>query len=58
MALNAADQALYEWFLAYDTRIATGDVGLITDRLNVPDGVNLLANTSVIALGVLMTPVT
>ncbi|MDR7322713.1 MULTISPECIES: hypothetical protein [Catenuloplanes] len=58
MALNAADQALYEWFLAYDTRIAAGDVGLITDRLNVPDGVNLLANTSVIALGVLMTPVT
>ncbi|MDR7279298.1 hypothetical protein [Catenuloplanes atrovinosus] len=58
MALNPADQTLYEWFLAYDTRIARGDVGLITDRLNVPDGVNLLANTSVIALGVLMTPVT
>ncbi|WP_157239624.1 hypothetical protein [Catenuloplanes japonicus] len=58
MALNPADQTLYEWFLAYDTRIATGDVTLITDRLNVPDGVNLLANTSVILLGVLLTPVT
>ncbi|MFI5843435.1 hypothetical protein ACIA8K_27375 [Catenuloplanes sp. NPDC051500] len=58
LALNPADQTLYEWFLAYDTRIATGDVTLITDRLNVPDGVNLLANTSVILLGVLLTPVT
>lgn len=55
---NPADQTLYEWFLSYDTRFWTGDFSLVTDRLNAPAGVNLLANTTVIALGVLFTPVT
>ncbi|WP_231921235.1 hypothetical protein [Micromonospora auratinigra] len=58
LALNPADQTLYEWFLAVDSRALRGDFGLLTDRLNAPDGVNLLANTSVIALGVLFAPVT
>lgn len=58
LALNPADQALYEWFLAIDSRALLGDFGLLTDRLNAPDGVNLLANTTVIALGVLLAPVT
>ncbi|WP_249714057.1 hypothetical protein [Rhizomonospora bruguierae] len=58
LADNAADQTLYEWFLAHDTRLFTGDFGFLTHRLNSPDGVNLLANTSVIALGALFTPVT
>jgi len=55
---NPTDQALYEWFLAYDTHIWKGDFSLITDRLNSPDGVNLLANTTVIALGAILAPVT
>jgi hypothetical protein len=55
---NSTDQTLYEWFLAYDTRIWSGDFSLITDRLNSPDGVNMLANTTVIALGVVFTPIT
>ncbi|MFI6328754.1 hypothetical protein ACIBBG_10730 [Micromonospora chersina] len=58
LALNPADQTLYEWFLAVDSRALFGDFGLITDRLNAPDGVNLMANTTVIALGVLLAPVT
>ncbi|WP_309222673.1 hypothetical protein [Micromonospora sp. CP22] len=58
LALNPEDQVLYEWFLAVDARALLGDVGLATDRLNAPDGVNLMANTSVIALGVLFAPVT
>ncbi|MFJ8577027.1 hypothetical protein [Micromonospora sp. NPDC093277] len=58
LALNPADQTLYEWFLAVDSRAVLGDFGLLTDRLNAPDGVNLLANTTVIALGVLLAPVT
>jgi hypothetical protein len=62
LALNPDDQALYEWWLAHGTRLFSADHGLvtslITDRLNAPDGVNLLANTSVIALGVVFTPVT
>ncbi|TWJ23955.1 hypothetical protein JD76_04101 [Micromonospora endolithica] len=58
MALNPADQALYEWFLAVDARALLGDFDLLSDRLNAPDGVNLMANTTVIALGVLFAPVT
>ena len=49
---------LSEWFLAYDARIYAGDFSLVTDRLNAPDGVNLLANASVILLGLLLGPVT
>lgn len=55
---NATDQALYEWFLAYDTGFWRGDFSLVTDRLNSPDGVNLLANTTVIAIGIVLTPIT
>ncbi|SCL27805.1 hypothetical protein GA0070616_3571 [Micromonospora nigra] len=58
LALNPADQTLYEWFLAVDSRALLGDFSLLTDRLNAPDGVNLMANTSVVALGVLLAPVT
>ncbi|PWU46771.1 hypothetical protein DLJ46_16795 [Micromonospora globispora] len=58
LALNPADQTLYEWFLAVDSRALLGDFSLLTDRLNAPDGVNLMTNTTVIALGVLFAPVT
>lgn len=58
LALNPEDQALYEWFLAVDARALLGDFGLLTDRLNAPDGVNLMANTTVIALGIVFAPVT
>jgi hypothetical protein len=58
LALNAEDQTLYEWFLAYDARILLGDFSLLSDRLNAPDGVNLMTNTTVIALGTLLAPVT
>ncbi|WP_305073733.1 hypothetical protein [Micromonospora okii] len=58
LALNPADQALYEWFLAVDARALLGDFSLLTDRLNAPEGVNMMANTTVIALGVLFAPVT
>ncbi|MEU8208459.1 hypothetical protein AB0B85_04565 [Micromonospora sp. NPDC049044] len=58
LALNPEDQTLYEWFLAVDARALLGDFDLLTDRLNAPDGVNLMANTTVIALGVVVAPVT
>ncbi|MEK8108054.1 hypothetical protein NKG94_29420 [Micromonospora sp. M12] len=58
LALNPEDQTLYEWFLAVDARAMLGDFDLLTDRLNAPDGVNLMANTTVIALGVVLAPVT
>ncbi|WFE24971.1 hypothetical protein O7623_16205 [Solwaraspora sp. WMMD791] len=58
LALNPEDQTLYEWFLASDARLLLGDFSLLSDRLNAPDGVNLMTNTTVIALGFLMAPVT
>ncbi|MFY1673115.1 hypothetical protein ACN27G_24650 [Plantactinospora sp. WMMB334] len=58
LALNPEDQVLYEWFLAVDSRILHGDFSLLSDRLNAPDGVNLMANTTVIALGFLFAPIT
>ncbi|MEV7984004.1 hypothetical protein [Micromonospora sp. NPDC085948] len=58
LALNPEDQTLYEWFLAVDARALLGDFDLLTDRLNAPDGVNLMANTTVIALGIVVAPVT
>ncbi|WP_245601624.1 hypothetical protein [Hamadaea tsunoensis] len=58
LAQNPDDQTLYEWFLTYDTKIWSGGFHLVTDRLNAPFGVNLLANTTVIALGAVFTPVT
>ena len=58
LAFNQQDQVLYEWFLANDARVLSGEFGLLTDRLNAPDGVNMLANTTIIVLGVLLAPVT
>ncbi|MEO3923570.1 hypothetical protein ABGB07_06880 [Micromonosporaceae bacterium B7E4] len=58
LALNPEDQALYEWFLAVDSRVLHGDFALLSDRLNAPDGVNLMANTTVIALGMVFAPIT
>jgi hypothetical protein len=58
MALNPEDQILIEWFLAVDTRVLLGEHGLVSDRLNVPDGMNMLVNATSLALGFLLAPVT
>lgn len=58
LLLNPTDQIFHEWLLAYGSGIWSGDLDLVTDRLNAPEGVNLMANTSIIALGALMAPVT
>lgn len=58
LALNPADQVLIEWFLAVDTRLLLGEHGLVTDRLNAPIGVNLLANAASPTLGILLAPIT
>ncbi|MDG4834072.1 hypothetical protein O7627_32925 [Solwaraspora sp. WMMD1047] len=56
---NSTDQAFFTWMLAHGGRL----VGAPTDplhsaQMNVPDGVNLMANTSVLALTLPMAPVT
>jgi hypothetical protein len=58
-AVNPQDHAFFQWALAYAARVVTDGVNpFITDGMNVPDGVNLMANTSVLGLGVPLTPVT
>jgi hypothetical protein len=57
--VNAGDQALFEWLLAYAAHaVAHGHNPLWTDLLNVPAGVNLAVNTAVTVLGVILLPVT
>jgi len=58
LAHNAGDQTLIEWFLAHGVLFWTGDLDLLTLRLNSPDGVNLMSNASHILHGILMAPVT
>ncbi|WP_433391794.1 hypothetical protein [Micromonospora sp. KLBMP9576] len=56
---QAGDQVLFEWMLAHAARAVTGlENPLHSSQLNAPDGVNLMANTSVLGLGVPLTPVT
>jgi hypothetical protein len=53
------DQAFFEWMLAHGARVLTDGVyPFFSDRMNYPDGVNMMANTSVLAVSVPMTPVT
>lgn len=58
LALNPEDQILIEWFLADGTRVLVGDHGLVSDRLNAPDGMNMLANATSLTLSLLLSPVT
>ncbi|PZF99760.1 hypothetical protein [Micromonospora deserti] len=56
---NRTDQAQFEWMMAHGARVVTDFVYPFTsDRMNVPDGVNLMANTSVLSVSLPMTPVT
>ncbi|MFI7487450.1 hypothetical protein ACIBXA_03610 [Micromonospora echinaurantiaca] len=56
---QAGDQVLFEWMLARAARsVVEAENPLHSTALNAPDGVNLMANTSVLGLGVPLTPVT
>ncbi|MEV0216740.1 hypothetical protein [Micromonospora sp. NPDC050695] len=56
---QAGDQVLFEWMLAHAAHaVVEGENPLHSTALNAPDGVNLMANTSVLGLGVPLTPVT
>ena len=53
------DQAFFEWMLAHGARVLTDGVyPFFSDRMNYPDGVNIMANTSVLAVSLPLTPVT
>ncbi|MFI5493534.1 hypothetical protein [Actinoplanes sp. NPDC051859] len=53
------DHAFFEWMLAHGARVVTDGVyPFFSDRMNYPDGVNMMANTSVLAVSLPMTPIT
>ncbi|MEV6929762.1 hypothetical protein AB0M46_35455 [Dactylosporangium sp. NPDC051485] len=59
MADNGQDQVFFEWVLTHAARLFThGDNPFFTDQLNAPLGVNLMANTSVLGLGLPLAPIT
>jgi hypothetical protein len=56
---NWPDQAFFEWMLAHGARVVGHlDNPFVTHRLNYPDGVNLMANTSILGLSLPLAPVT
>ncbi|MGS2617331.1 hypothetical protein ACVCAH_22810 [Micromonospora sp. LZ34] len=56
---NPTDQAQFEWMMAHGARVVTDFAyPFFSDRMNVPDGVNLMANTSVLSVSLPMTPIT
>ena len=48
---NPGDHFLGQWFLAHGTRFWAGDFSLVTPLMNSPDGINLMANASLILPG-------
>jgi hypothetical protein len=56
---NGSDQELFEWMLAHTAHAVThGQNPFFSYHLELPDGVNLLANTAVALLGLVVAPVT
>ncbi|MFF4877515.1 hypothetical protein [Micromonospora sp. NPDC000668] len=56
---NRTDQSQFEWMMAHGARVVTHFAyPFHSDRMNVPDGVNLMANTSVLSISLPMTPIT
>ena len=58
-SLYSSDPAQVQFFLAHSVRVVLhGEFPFYTEQFNYPDGVNLMANTAVLALGIPMVPVT
>ncbi|MFI5838286.1 hypothetical protein ACIA8K_01020 [Catenuloplanes sp. NPDC051500] len=56
---NEDDHGFFLFVLAHAERaVFHGENLLFTDRLNFPDGINMMANTSILALGVPISPIT
>jgi hypothetical protein len=57
--LNRQDQAFFEWMLAHGARVLTGGVDpFFSAQMNTPDGVNMMANTSVLGISIPLAPLT
>ena len=56
---NQSDQSQFEWMMAHGTRVVTHFAyPFHSNQMNVPDGVNLMANTSVLSVSLPLTPIT
>ncbi|MFV2102311.1 hypothetical protein [Micromonospora sp. LOL_024] len=56
---NRTDMAQFEWMMAHGARVVTElAYPFSSDRMNVPDSVNLMANTSVLSVSLPMVPIT
>jgi hypothetical protein len=59
MVCTCGDPASFAWFIAWPAyAISHGHSLFFTSQVHVPGGMNLLVNTSVLALGVVLAPVT
>ncbi|HWS31975.1 MAG TPA: hypothetical protein VN408_04445 [Actinoplanes sp.] len=59
LAGNDDDHGIFLFMLAHAERVVfDGAVPFFSDRFNVPVGVNMMANTSILALGIPLAPVT
>jgi hypothetical protein len=59
LAANRQDTLLFEWLIAHAAEaVAHGANPFTTHLMNMPSGLNLLANTSVLALAVPLAPLT
>ena len=59
LSANADDHGFFLFVVTHGERVIFhGANPFLSDRLNVPDGVNMMANTSVLALSLPFAPVT
>ncbi len=59
LAANVNDQAFFEWVLANGARVLThGANPFVSNQLGAPNGVNMMANTSILGLSLPMAPIT
>jgi hypothetical protein len=59
LASNDDDHGVFMFMLAHAERVLfAGDNPFYSERLNSPDGVNMMANTSILALGLPVAPIT
>jgi hypothetical protein len=59
LARNSSDQMLFEWMLLHTARAVTSLTNpFFSPDLGAPAGANLIANTSMVLPGILLTPVT
>lgn len=59
LASNDDDHGVFLYFLAHGERVLFhGANPLFDNRMNVPDGVNMMANTSILAISLPLAPIT